>query len=346
MNAYRLLGEGKSFYHVISRVVDRQFVFDDEAKEVTRKILRRLESFLGVRVVTYCLMSNHFHLLLEVPDKEMMAPLSEDQLLELLPTLYDGIYVESVRQDLERARDAEFFSTPDLQNARVDQILGRFEKRRGDLSTFVKEFKHRVTRYINKKENRRGTLWESRFKSVLVEGNEGALLTIAAYIDLNPVRAGIVECPEDYRWCGYAEAVAGNRKARAGLGTILSEALIDTNYRADWRRTHNRYRLFVYSEGREVTADPEMGIAGRKGFCDEEIEAVEKAQGALPVAAIVRHRVRYFCDGAVLGTAAFVNEVFARERARFGPKRKTGARKMKGAGWGDLRVLRDLRLDV
>ena len=174
----------------------------------------------------------------------------------------------------------------------------------------------------------------------------GALLTIAAYIDLNPVRAGIVDRPEEYRWCGYTEAVAGNRKARAGLGTILSEAFIDTDYRADWRRTHNRYRLFVYSEGREVTADPEMGIAGRKGFRDEEIEAVEKAQGAIPVAAILRQRVRYFCDGAVLGTTAFVNEVFARERSRFGPKRKTGARKMKGADWGDLRVLRDLRLDV
>lgn len=74
MNANRLLGEGKSFYHVISRVVDRRFVVDDEAKEVTRKILRRLEALLGVRVTTYCLMSNHFHLLLEVPDKEMSFP--------------------------------------------------------------------------------------------------------------------------------------------------------------------------------------------------------------------------------------------------------------------------------
>ena len=66
----------------------------------------------------------------------------------------------------------------------------------------------------------------------------------------------------------------------------------------------------------------------------------------MPIRAILRHRVRYFCDGAVLGTAEFVNEDFERERERFGPKRETGARKMRGANWGDLRVLRDLQKDV
>ncbi|MEZ5431159.1 MAG: hypothetical protein R3F31_08270 [Verrucomicrobiales bacterium] len=50
---------------------------------------------------------------------------------------------------------------------------------------------------------------------------EAALLTMAAYIDLNPVRAGMVDDPKDYRWCGYAEAVAGGRRARRGLGTML-----------------------------------------------------------------------------------------------------------------------------
>lgn len=71
--------------------------------------------------------------------------------------------------------------------------------------------------------------------------------------------------------------------------------------------------------------------------------------GALPVREILRHRVRYFCDGAVLGTAEFVNAVFEREQARqnrFGEKRTTGARRMRGADWGELRVLRDLQRDV
>jgi putative transposase len=76
---------------------------------------------------------------------------------------------------------------------------------------------------------------------------------------------------------------------------------------------------------------------------------VREEKGAMPVPQVLRHRVRYFCDGAVLGTVSFVNGVFEREqreRNRFGDKRRTGARRMHGADWGELRVLRDLQKDV
>ena len=76
MRQARLLGEGRSFYHVVSRVVDRRMVFGARENEVFRKILRNLEAFTGVRVVTYCLMSNHFHLLLDVPDRGALPRLS------------------------------------------------------------------------------------------------------------------------------------------------------------------------------------------------------------------------------------------------------------------------------
>lgn len=66
----------------------------------------------------------------------------------------------------------------------------------------------------------------------------------------------------------------------------------------------------------------------------------------MPIPTVLRHKVRYFCDGAVLGTSEFVNEVFKRERSRFGPNRRSGSRKMRGTDWGDLRVLRDLLVDV
>jgi putative transposase len=345
MRTSRLLGEGRSFYHVMSRVVDRRMVFKAREKEVFRKILRNQEAFTGVRVITYCLMSNHFHLLLEVPDREALAPLDEEGLLAVLPLLHDEVVVEGVRQELEHAREAG-----DERWHR--EILDRYERRRGDLSLFLKELKLRVTFYMNKRLGRTGTLWEGRYKSVLVEDCERALLTISAYIDLNPVRAGIVTNPEDYRWCGYAEAFSGRRgakKARAGLGLMLSEALQDPDFKSDWRRTSARYRLFLYEEGQEVAPDPERGERGRRGFAEAEVEAVRETEGVMPVQKVLRHRVRYFCDGAVLGTAEFVNRVFEREqerRRRFGEKRTSGARRMRGAEWGELRVLRDLQKDV
>ena len=68
----------------------------------------------------------------------------------------------------------------------------------------------------------------------------------------------------------------------------------------------------------------------------------------MPLAAVLRHRLRYLSDGAVLGTASYVDEIFRREKAagRASPKRESGARRMRGADWGELRVMRDLRKDV
>ena len=57
-------------------------------------------------------------------------------------------------------------------------------------------------------------------------------------------------------------------------------------------------------------------------------------------------RVRYFTDGVVLGSQRFVDGFFERQREAFGERRKSGGRRMKGAQWGDLRVLRDLKDDV
>ena len=68
-----------------------------------------------------------------------------------------------------------------------------------------------------------GHLWESRFKSVLLEGSRETLIKVCAYVDLNAVRAGLVEDPKDYRWCGYVEALAGVGSAREGLQHLVRD---------------------------------------------------------------------------------------------------------------------------
>ena len=62
---------------------------------------------------------------------------------------------------------------------------------------------------------------------MLVEGSDNPLQTMATYIDLNPVRAGLVDDPKDYRFCGYAEAVAGEVQARKGLRKIWPDRKCD-----------------------------------------------------------------------------------------------------------------------
>ena len=92
-----------------------------------------------------------------------------------------------------------------------------------DVSQFMKVLKQRFTQWFNgsRPVRRKGTLWEDRFRSVLVESGE-ALRAMAAYIDLNPIRANLVSDPKDYRWSGYGEACAGRRLARKGLQRVLT----------------------------------------------------------------------------------------------------------------------------
>ena len=78
---------------------------------------------------------------------------------------------------------------------------------------------------------------------------------------------------------------------------------------------------------------------------EEQIEKVLAAGGKLSKVELLRCRVRCFSDGVMLGSEAFVEDIFQSHREEFGLKRKTGARKPKHGQWGDLWSMRDLRLD-
>ena len=138
MRQLRLRGEGLSYYHCISRVVDRQYIFQEEEKELFVGIMRKLEAFLGMRVVTYCIMSNHFHLLVEEPDAAERDTLDRETLLKRAGYLYDGDTVRTLTEELDRAAASG-------SNTWEDDILDRYRKRMGDLSIFIKELKQRFT---------------------------------------------------------------------------------------------------------------------------------------------------------------------------------------------------------
>lgn len=72
----------------------------------------------------------------------------------------------------------------------------------GGVSRMMKRLGQRYVQYVNRTYRRSGTLWEGRFRSSLV-GEEEYLLGCYRYIELNPVRAGMVTHPADYRWSSY-----------------------------------------------------------------------------------------------------------------------------------------------
>jgi REP element-mobilizing transposase RayT len=364
-------------YHCISRVVDRRFVLEDDEREQFRKLMRMCEKFSGCRVLSYCIMSNHFHLLLEVPpmpaggipDAELFERLgafySEAQLAEIAREMADAVVVRP-RGEFEMPRvDAAGLPIRTEQEVelarldagkRLDEIRSRFTRRMHDLSEFMKSLLERFTKWFNSKHERSGHLWEDRFKSVIVEDGVAAR-TIAAYIDLNPVRAGMVADPAEYRWSSYGEAIGGGtkgngKKSREGLvrACLAHEGVgFEAERWKDASRIYRRLMGMALGKNKGRAAVEGRGVVTKNTAEMLESEDNETVLPDLGMAVMLLCRIRYFTDGAVIGSRAFVNGAFEGARERFGARRKDGARPMRGnakAANEHLWSIRDLRLSI
>ena len=278
----------------------------------------KVAAFCGMEVITYCMMSNHFHILLRVPER---AVLTDAQLIERLEGLYGTKGVPTL---------LACQAVADRGQIDADIRQGLLE-RMGDVSVFAKELKQRFSLWYNRHHERFGTLWAERFKSVIVEDQPSSLEAVAAYIDLNPVRAGLVEDPKDYRFCGYAAAVAGNALARKGLMSIRKD-------QTSWGSCAAAYRMRLFVGGGTTHQ------SGKVVLDKEKIKAVIEQGGELSLGEVLRLRVRHMSDGVALGSRAFVDEVFTLHREKFGAKRKDGARPIRALASIGMMALRDLRV--
>jgi REP element-mobilizing transposase RayT len=237
----RVKAQGRSFYHCISRFVHGLYIFGTsggrcaEAEDFL-SLMRRWAALTGIRIRKYVLMANHFHLLCEVPEPK---PLTQNEVLERIEAGYGSERVQTLRKQL-----AHFAQQPDgLEQS--ERLLDPYRQQmKSDLSFFMKQLKGCFAQQYNRRHKRHGTLWSERFKSVLLEGGP-AVAAIAAYIDLNPVRAGLCEDPKDYRYCDYAEAIA------KGSATDLEAMRIILNLpeSASPEEVQREYRKLLYLKG-------------------------------------------------------------------------------------------------
>lgn len=310
-------------YHCMTRTVDGEMLFKDREKEMLRKMIWQVADFCGVEILTYCVMTNHFHVLLRVPDKQEFDDqelMRRYKVLYPKPTKYQAESVKVLTNQLE-ANEAE-----------AELFRQKLMARMGDVSEYMKAVKQRFSVWYNRNHRRYGTLWAERFKSVLVEGKGSALQTMAAYIDLNPVRAGIVEDPKDYRFCGYAEAVAGVQEALRGLRSVWAD------HAGDCLQAH---RMLVFGKGSSPWTHQGRVIDRKKA-----VKVLEDEDGTLSKAAVLRCRVRYFSDGAILGSAEFVRGFAGAWQLDRGRKFPPKVSALRGANWGDLAVIQRLRRQV
>jgi REP element-mobilizing transposase RayT len=325
----RILIDGVSaVYHVISRTAYQSFLFEDQEKEVFTRMLFQQAEFAGVNVLGFCIMSNHIHLLLRVSPVES---LDNKSLLQRYKRYYGSNKVPQSTYAIDELKKILGEGGVDAETAR-NRILSRM----GDLPSFMRELKQRFTIWYNHKHENKGTIWAARYKSLIVEDSPESLTRVAAYIDLNPVRANIVEDPKDYRWCGYARALAGRRCMRSALIQLFAQ-------KHTYALALQSYRLILFGKGYEskgtISSD-----TGR--ISAEKLEQIIKTGGNIPSCELLRYRIRYFSDGLVLGSQSYVESVFQTHRSSFGKNRPVAGTSLSSGTWGSLCTLRNLKLKV
>ena len=290
--ARMLIQEKEAVYHVMSYTALPGLPIGDVEKDYLLNLIKQLSKVYFVEMLGISLMSTHFHILAR------MHP--------------DGEYSD---EDVKKRYEL-FYGKDDVISK---ERMALYRERWSSLSEFVKDIKQRFARYYNKKHDRRGYFWGDRYKSVIVENGE-ILVNCLAYIDLNPVRAGIVKKPEDYRWnsIGY-HFQTGNRDGFLSFDFGMKEFGVKNK-----KERLRLYRKYVYETGA-------VDVTGGKVKISREVVEKERKKGfEITRADRFKQRTRYFTDSGIIGSKEFVQSTFQNFKHLFQTRNERVPRHVKG----------------
>ena len=324
-----------SVFHLTARVVNRAFLLaNPDFKDWIVERVYGVADFSGVDVLAWCVMDNHLHLLVHVPEvperyrTSSEAPASYAFGMrppECNPPLWPPAAGDTPRQPDQPPRPPLGFMLDDGEmlerlralygsNRKADAFRRRWERLREvgrnrevelekerlcrrmyNVSQFMKTLKEQIAERLNLALGREGQLWDGRFRSGIVERTRNVLCVVASYIDLNPVRAKIVSAPGHYRWDSFSQALGDGPFARR------CRRGYETLFGLDWSAA--RELAWRILNDRIVRT----GISGGT---------------ALRASQAIRQRIRVLSRGAFIG----IGEAFGRVVQAFLPRRYPAAR--------------------
>jgi len=228
-------------YHVITRTNGQDFKLDDHMKDAFVTIIKRLQRLWYIRYVAFTVMTNHYHMLVNLKDPEDVDP----------------------KEAIKRWND--YHDKEYKLNASVQAYREYAVQQLTDVSSFMKRLNILMTREYNRHTGKAGTLWQSRFHSTIFERGY-ASLQCAAYIELNSFRASMVNKPEDYEYSSLHYLKQGNKEGLIDI-ELLEEGLDIsglfrnlTDKQAFTWELYNTYLAYVYEAGTEPKGGKERGI--------------------------------------------------------------------------------------
>ncbi|MCC5805589.1 MAG: transposase [Opitutales bacterium] len=274
-------------YHLFGRVVHKRRILGEAERDAWVRALHRAAVFSGVELITYCVLGNHFHILARV-DPEAKA-CGDGELVRRFRALYGESKAQWCALDADALAHALAHDPPET----AERLRERLRARMGDVPEFMRTLRQRYTKWYNRTHDTVGTLWAERFGSVLVQDLPWFVALVAAYIDLNPVREGLSALPEDYRWSGYAAALAGHADLRAALAGCFPREGNEAAALA-------AYRLLMLGKG----AKPKAGGSG----CVDRAALLEAVRcgGELALHELLQLRARFMTRGRAMGTVEWM----------------------------------------
>ena len=267
--------DGGAYYHLCGRTAGPIGDYPLNDKRCRRKIIDFIRLFAKVyccEVLGFCIMGNHYHLVVHM---ESPRALTRKELRERASMLY----------------------TETVLDGWLAASWERFQSRIFDVSELMRSLQSKIARWYNLTNNRRGRFWADRFKSVWLE-DEKAVFDCLLYVELNPVRAGIVKRPEEFDGSSLYYRELKDDKWMTPITEISrrpkrSDALQD-------------YKACVYYRGSVPTKEGQRPISKR-------LLTEEESRG-FAAAGLFTKRIRHFTDGVVIGSEEFVQEKLERLR--------------------------------
>lgn len=212
-NSNNRVREPNTVHHITSRIAHRVYFLGESERDDLIEFIRRSVIFSGLKLLGWCILSNHFHLLVYLPPPE---ELSEETVLD--------------RYGVLKGREAKRFAQSQLaqwrkqgDDALAEQWLNALRRRMYDVGEFMKLVKQWFTVEYNHRQSHYGTLWESAYHDRAIPLEASAMSRVLGYIHLNPIRAAASAGYDDYIWSSFTALKKKDEMAIAGIRFVYGQ---------------------------------------------------------------------------------------------------------------------------
>ena len=278
-------------YHIISRIAHRAFFLNDEERDRFVDLLRRAADFSGVDLLSWCVMTNHVHVLVFVGERREIP---DEEILRRMQVLYRPARFDELRREWDRL-------AAHPKSASFRRFRESFLKRMWNASAFMQTLKQHFTMSFNERREHTGTMWEGRCHMRVHRpdafGMGGEAMLTAGYIDANPVKAGIVPSIEqagDYPWGSFHAACSGD------AGAIRGYDMLYGSHGYDWATLREKQLRSMREAARELAAreaeERGLGKRGVGALRQEKRERTRRARLEEQLPKAVPHLAETGCD--------------------------------------------------